>query len=137
MERENIKLGFAASSFDLFHAGHCLFLKEAKSLCYWLAVGLHIDPSKEREGKNKPIQSLQERRIQLEACSYVDAIYEYETEKDLEKLLYYLKPSIRFLGSDCKDRKWLTGKQYCGEIHYHNRNHNWSSSELRERIKKS
>lgn len=137
MAQKNFKIGFAASTFDLFHAGHCLFLKEANSLCSWLAVGLHIDPSIERKEKNKPIQSLKERRIQLEACSYVDAIYEYNTEEELNLLLRILKPNIRFLGSDCKDRDWLTGEQYCGTIHYHDRNHNWSSSELRERIKKS
>jgi len=37
-------------------------------------VGLQIDPNVDRSGKNKPIQSLSERKIQLDACKYIDKI---------------------------------------------------------------
>jgi len=132
--------GLVASTFDLLHAGHCLFLKEAKGVCDFLYVALQTDPTidnyKDRplkEPKNKPIQSLKERRIQLEAVSYVDEIIEYNTENDLQKICKDLKPSIRILGSDYKD-KYATGQEFSDGIIYHSRDHKWSTSELRERV---
>ena len=69
-----MRIGFVAGAFDLLHAGHVLMLKDARSQCDYLIAGLHIDPSIERPQKNKPIQTLEERRIQLEGCKYVDEI---------------------------------------------------------------
>jgi len=124
-------IGITAGAFDLLHAGHCLMLKEAKSLCDYLIVGLHTDPSLERKEKNKPIQTVKERRIQLEACRYVDMIFEYTYEHELEEIVKKLKPDIRIKGSDHINDK----SDDSIKIHYHNRNHNWSSSELRERLR--
>ena len=53
-----MKTGFTCSCFDLFHAGHIMMLKEAKSKCDYLIVGLQTDPTIDRPEKNKPIQSL-------------------------------------------------------------------------------
>jgi len=140
-KKNNIQItGLVASAFDLLHAGHCLFLKEAKSVCDHLSVALQIDPTiddyKDRplkQPKNKPIQSLEERRIQLQAISYVDNIIEYETENDLQKICQELKPTIRILGSDYKD-KYATGQEFSDGIIYHSRDHDWSTSELRDRV---
>lgn len=131
---KNISIvGFVASAFDLLHAGHCLYLKDAKSKCDVLIAGLHTDPSIERIDKNKPIQSLEERMIQLKSCKFIDEIYTYNTENELESLLKTINPDIRILGSDCKNKP-ITGEVYCKSIYYHERNHNWSSSLFRERI---
>jgi len=132
--------GFVAGAFDLLHAGHCLFLKEAKSVCDILYVGLQTDPTIDdylnrplQKPKNKPIQSLAERKIQLESISYIDKILLYDTEKDLYDLLKNIKPHIRVLGSDYKG-KIATGQEFSYGIIYHERNHHWSSSELRSRL---
>jgi glycerol-3-phosphate cytidylyltransferase len=127
--------GFVAGSFDLLHCGHILMLKEAKEQCQILTVGLHVDPSKERKGKNKPIQSVFERMIQLNACIYVNEVIVYETEKELETLLYSLLPDIRFLDECYKSKpEMITALDVC-PIYYNTRMHNYSSSELRDRIK--
>lgn len=132
-EDNNIKIiGFVASCFDLLHAGHCLYLKEAKQLCDHLIAGLHVDPSIERKTKNTPIQSIEERKIQLESTKYVDEIIIYNTENELENILKEKTPDIRILGSDAKNKS-ITGEKYCKQIYYHERNHNWSSSDLRKR----
>ena len=133
---DKYKVGFIASSFDLLHAGHCLLLKDAKEVCDYLIAGLHVNPNLDRPEKNSPIQTIEERRIQLESCKYVDEIVQYTTEKDLESILSKILPDVRILGSDCKNRDWLTGEKYCKQIHYHERAHSWSSSELRDRIKR-
>ena len=129
-----MKIGFTCSCFDLLHAGHILMLKDAKEQCDKLIVGLQTDPSIDRPlTKNKPIQSLRERKIQLEAVKYVDDIFVYETESDLIDLLKLVKPNVRILGSDYKDKSF-TGDDLNIPIYYHERNHDYSSSDLRKKI---
>lgn len=129
-------IGFTCSSFDLLHAGHILMLKDAKEQCDYLIVGLHKDPTIDRpNSKNKPIQSLQERKIQLEAVKYVDQIIIYETEKELYGLLKDINPKIRVLGTDYKGKKF-TGDDLNIKIYFHTRNHSFSSNNIRDRIKK-
>ena len=135
-EKEGIRIiGFVASCFDMLHAGHCLYLQEARSVCDYLIAALQEDPTIDRPHKNKPIQSLKERDIQLRSNRYVDEIITYKTEKDLEEVLQKIRPDIRILGSDAKGYS-ITGQEYCKNIYYHNRDHNFSSTELRKRINK-
>ena len=134
MNNKNKKIGFTCSCFDLLHAGHILMLKDAKSQCDYLTVGLQTDPTLDRpKEKNKPIQSLEERRIQLEGVKYIDEIIIYNTEKQLYELLIKLNPDIRILGSDYKGKKF-TGDNLDIKIYYHKREHRFSTSELRNSI---
>lgn len=134
--------GFTCGTFDLLHAGHILLLQYAKSKCNHLIVGLQVDPSVDRPEKNKPIQSLYERQLQLEACRYVDQIIVYETERDLELLCGSLHLDIRFLGEEYKNKNF-TGKQILLKrnpnftFEYVDRSHGFSSSELRDRVSKA
>ncbi len=109
-----------------------------KQLCDYLVVALQVDPTIDRPGiKNKPVQTVYERYSQLQACKYVDEILVYETEADLLNLLQTQTIHIRFLSEEYKDRDF-TGKQYCIdngiELHFHMRKHQYSSSELRNRV---
>jgi glycerol-3-phosphate cytidylyltransferase len=129
----NPTIGFTCSTFDLFHAGHLMMLKEAKQHCDYLIVGLQSDPTIDRPEKNKPIQSLFERFEQLKACKYIDEIIPYTTEKELTDLLLSYKIDVRIVGEEYKDRDF-TGKDFDIEIHYNKRRHSFSSSELRQRV---
>ncbi|MEK7572712.1 MAG: adenylyltransferase/cytidyltransferase family protein [Patescibacteria group bacterium] len=126
-------IGFTCGSFDITHAGHYLMFQEIKNKCDYLTVGLQSDPSIDRKEKNKPIQSVKERKIQLKSCKYIDEIIHYKTEKDLIKLLEKLKPDIRFLGEDWKNKNY-TGKNLPIKIIFNSRNHNYSSVNLRKKI---
>jgi glycerol-3-phosphate cytidylyltransferase len=133
-----MKIGFNCSSFDLFHAGHVTMLKMEKELCDYLKVALQVDPTVDRPGiKNKPVQSVYERYVQLQACKYVDEIIVYETEDDLLNLMQSQTINIRFLSEEYKDRDF-TGKQYCIdngiELFFHLRRHKYSSTEIRNRV---
>ena len=132
-----MKIGFTCSAFDLLHAGHVLMLEEAKSNCDFLIVGLQVDPSIDRPGKNKPVQSITERFFQLSAVKFVDKIIPYSTEQDLEDLIKSQPINIRFVGEEYR-HKDFTGKEYCQEngieLYYNSRKHRFSSSELRSRI---
>jgi glycerol-3-phosphate cytidylyltransferase len=131
------RVGIVASCFDLFHAGHILMLTEAKENCDRLVVALQSDPTIDRPEKNKPIQNLFERFIQVNACKYVDQIIPYNTEADLLNMLTGYDWDVRFLGDDYRDRQGYTGYGLDIPIHYCSRRHDYSSSSLRERIKKS
>jgi len=134
--KDNKIIGFTCSCFDLLHAGHILMLKDAKKQCDYLIVGLQTDPSIDRLHKNKPIESLDERKIQLEAVKYIDKIIIYKTENDLYQLLQEIKPNIRILGSDYINKSF-TGDDLDIQIYYHERNHNYSTTNLKEKISTS
>ena len=128
-----MNVGFTCSCFDLLHTGHIMMLKECRINCDRLIVGLQTDPSIDRNYKNKPIQGYFERYIQLEAVKYVDEIVPYETEEDLIKLLYYIKPNIRFVGSDWRNKEF-TGKDILEIEIFYNRRYGYSTTELKGRI---
>ena len=125
--------GFTCGTFDLLHAGHVLMLKEIKDQCDYLVVGIQTDPSI-RQGKNTPIQSIEERKLQLEAVRFVDQVVQYDTEEDLVDLLKMTKPDLRFVGMDWKNNPNLTAGDLPIEIRYNSRDHGFSSSELRKRV---
>lgn len=133
MSRGHGKIGFTCSTFDLFHAGHVAMLEEAKNQCDWLIVGIQTDPSIDRPSKNKPIQSIVERQIQVTGCLYVDEVWVYETEKDLLDLLKILPIDVRILGAEYMGTEF-TGHDLDMKLYFNSRRHDFSSSELRKRI---
>lgn len=132
-----MKIGFTCSAWDLLHAGHVQMLREAKSQCDYLICGLQIDPTIDRPNKNKPVQTVVERYIQLSAVKYVDEIVPYLTERDLEDILSMYPIDVRILGEEYKDRDF-TGKDICQkrsiELYFNRRDHRFSSSDLRRRV---
>ncbi len=128
--------GFTCGAFDLLHAGHVIMLKECKAQCDYLIVGLHTDPTIDRPFKNKPIESVEERMIRLQGCKYVDKILVYDTEADLYNLLKELRPDVRFIGEDHKGKPF-TGDDLPIDVIFNIRDHDYSSSNLRERIKQN
>ena len=131
------KIGFTCSTFDLLHAGHVTMLEEAKHHCDYLIVGLQNDPTEDRLEKNKPVQSIVERQIQLAAIKYVDEIVIYNTEQDLIDLLLTLPIHVRVLGDEYKNKDF-TGKEIAkqrgSKIVYNGRDHSFSSTSLRKRV---
>lgn len=138
LKNEGKTVGIVFSAFDLLHAGHLAMLSEARNHCDYLIVGLQTDPTIDRpDSKNKPVQTIVERQIQLSACRYVDEIVVYQTEKDLEDILLTLPIDVRILGVEYYGKEF-TGKQICLdrniEIVYNKRDHSFSSSSLRKRV---
>ena len=133
--RRFMKICFTCSTFDLFHAGHIMMLKEAKSQCDYLIVGLQTDPTIDRpDTKNKPIQTLFERFVQLQSCRYVDEIVPYSTEKELVDILLSYPIDVRIIGEEYKDAHF-TGREFDIEMYYNRRKHSFSTTSLRQRVK--
>lgn len=138
LKSEGKRIGITFSTFDMLHAGHIAMLSEAKSHCDYLICGLQTDPTIDRpETKNRPIQSVVERQIQLAACRYVDEVVVYQTEQDLVDLLLILPLDVRVLGVEYQDKDF-TGQHECYqreiEIVFNGRDHSFSSSSLRKRV---
>jgi len=132
------RIGFTASTFDLFHAGHIVMLEEAKKQCDWLIAAIQIDPTIDRPAvKNKPVQSIIERQIQVSACKHVDEVIVYNVEKELEDILLTFPIDVRIIGEEYKDKDF-TGKDICErrkiEIYFNKRDHYFSSTDLRTRV---
>ena len=142
MSEKKYKRGVTVGAFDLCHAGHILMFKECKEICDYLIVGLQDDPSvdpeyrlKEKGGqiKNKPVMSLEERKIILEGIKYIDEVFVYTTEADLYEKLKNLKYDVRIIGADWKGKKY-TGHELPIEMYFNSRDHHYSTTELRDRI---
>ena len=138
LKSEGKKIGITFSTFDMLHAGHVAMLSEAKNHCDYLIAGLQTDPTIDRpDTKNKPIQSIVERQIQLSACRYVDEVVVYQTEQDLRDLLLILPVDVRILGVEYQDKDF-SGRDECFdrniEIVFNGRDHSFSSSSLRKRV---
>jgi glycerol-3-phosphate cytidylyltransferase len=132
-----MKIGITFSAFDLLHAGHIKMLEEAKQKCDYLICGLQTDPTIDRPEKNKPIQTVVERYIQLKGCKFVDEIVPYATEQDLEDILRSFHLDVRIVGDEYKDKNF-TGRSYCEEkgiaLYFNHRDHRFSSSGLRKEV---
>ena len=133
-----MKIGITFSTFDLLHAGHVAMLREAKSKCDYLMVGLQSDPTIDRpDTKNKPIQTMFERYLQLKAVEYVDEVIPYQTESDVIDILQTLPIDVRILGKEYKEKDF-TGKDICNqrgiELYFNTRDHRFSTTDLRKRV---
>jgi glycerol-3-phosphate cytidylyltransferase len=138
LKAEGKRIGITFSTFDMLHAGHIAMLSEAKNHCDYLIAGLQTDPTIDRpDTKNKPVQSIVERQIQLAACRHVDEVVVYQTEQDLVDLLLILPLDVRILGVEYEDQHF-SGKHECEqrgiEILFNERDHSFSSSSLRKRV---
>jgi len=137
LKKNKKRIGFTCGTFDVLHPGHVMMLQESKAHCDHLIVGLLSDPTISRPTtKNKPVQSMWERFVQLQAINVVDWIFPFDTEEDIINMLQMIRPHVRFVGEEYKNFNF-TGRQVCTdlgiEIFYNTRTHKYSSTELRSR----
>ena len=130
------RVGITCGTFDLLHAGHVVMFEEAKTVCDYLIVALQLDPTTDRPNKNKPLQNIVERQIQLKGIKWIDEVIVYHRESELEDIFFTFAIDVRIIGEEYKDRLF-TGKKTCIdrkiEIYYNKREHKFSTTELRER----
>lgn len=134
-----MKIGFACGVFDLYHAGHAIMLRECKENCDYLIVALNradnIDYSI-NPNKKKPIFSLEERKLVMESCKFVDEVLVYGSEEELMEIMKSKNFDVRFLGEDYKGKS-ITGSELNIPIYYTDRSHGLSTSQMRKRIKEA
>jgi len=94
------KIVFTNGCFDLLHVGHIRYLAQAKKLGDFLIIGLNSDSSvKELKGKDRPINSFEDRATLLSAIESVDLVIMFE-EQTPENLIKDVVPDILVKGGD-------------------------------------
>ena len=132
-------VGFTSGYFDIMHPGHVMMLKECKRYCDYLIVGVNEYKTKTKQPdgreKNEPIWTPQERFLMVNSNKYVDEPFLYDGEEELYNYLDSNKDRIdvRILGADHKGKPF-TGDDLDIPIYFHERKHNYSSTNLRGSI---
>ena len=100
MERAGQKLVFTNGCFDLLHAGHVRYLRQARELGDALAVGLNSDGSvRELKGEGRPVNAQEDRAEVLAALGSVDYVVIFD-DKRATDLLRVVRPHIYAKGGD-------------------------------------
>lgn len=91
-------IGYTAGVYDLFHIGHLNLLKNAKSLCDKLIVGVTTDELVSYKGKHALIP-FEDRMEIVRSIKFVDAVV---PQSDMNKLLMCKKlgAKVLFVGDD-------------------------------------
>lgn len=99
-------IGYTTGVFDLFHIGHVNILRNAKSMCDRLIVGVTVDELTSYKNKQSVV-SFEERIEIVRACRYVDLAVPQKDMNKLEALNRY-NFNIIFVGDDWyKTEKWI------------------------------
>jgi len=113
------KVVFTNGCFDILHAGHVAYLKQARALGDRLIVAINTDESVTKlKGAGRPINSLERRMAVLAGLESVDWVACFETDTP-EGLLEQLQPDILVKGGDYNEEQ-VVGKEivraYGGEV---------------------
>ncbi len=98
-------MGYTTGVFDLFHVGHLNILRNARSLCDKLIVGVSTDEVVQYKNK-KPVIPFNDRIEIVRACKYVDVAVPQITLDKLDAWNHY-KYHTLFVGDD-----WFRNKSW-------------------------
>ena len=123
---------FMTATMDIIHRGHVEILMYAKNLGNVLIVAIDSDEKvKKDKGVNRPFFHQEDRKFVLEAIEYVDEVIVFNSEEELVELLSKIKPDIRVVGSDWKDKQ-IVGTEHCKEVKFFERLEGYSTSSILE-----
>lgn len=98
-------IGYTTGVYDLFHVGHVNLLRNAKSLCDKLIVGVTVDELVMYKNK-KAVIPYHERLEVVKSCRYVDLAIP-QTSIDKVESVKKLKATKLFVGDDWyEDKNW-------------------------------
>ena len=133
--KTNLVRGIIAGSFDLIHPGYVKMFEDAKkNACDYLIIALQTDPTVERPGKCKPVQTVEDREYILRSIRYIDEVVCYTTELDLLRILESYDYDVRIIGSDYSKKSGFTGSNIDKQVYFHKRDHNYSLTSLKKKI---
>lgn len=127
------KVVFTNGCFDLIHAGHVRYLKEARALGDLLVVALNTDRSVSAIKPGRPVVPELQRAEVLAALSSVDLVTFFDEDTPYE-IIKYLRPDVLVKGGDWKKEE-IVGSDLVPEtfsLPYHE---GFSTTALMDRIK--
>ncbi len=95
------KVVFTNGCFDIIHAGHVRYLKQARALGDLLVVGLNSDSSVSSIKPGRPVNSEQDRAEVLAALAVVDYVCIFAEDTPYE-LIKAVNPDVLVKGADWK-----------------------------------
>tara|TARA_Y100001972_G_scaffold128125_1_gene187539 strand:- start:2646 stop:3044 length:399 start_codon:yes stop_codon:yes gene_type:complete len=120
--------------FDILHRGHIELFKYAKSLGNYLIVGIDEDERvRKSKGDNRPINTVEDRKIVLESIKYIDEVVTFSKDTELEKCILDSDASIMVIGSDYEGKR-VIGSQYVEDIKFFNRLNKFSTTKIVENL---
>ena len=118
--------------FDILHRGHIELFRYARSLGDELIVGIDTDKKvKKDKGKDRPINSLNDRMLMLNSLIYVDKVIPFDSTAELEKTIKWIHPSIMVIGADWKGKD-VIGKKHADKLIFFDRIEGYSSTKILE-----
>ena len=125
---------FCNGCFDVLHRGHIELLKYARSLGDKLVVGIDSDERvKYLKGSTRPFNSQDDRKSMLESIKYIDEVFIFGSEGELELLIKDLKPSTMIVGEEYKDKK-VVGHTPDIELRFFNKINGYSTTDFIKNI---
>ena len=127
--------------FDILHAGHVTYLKEAASLGDRLIVAVNSDASVARlKGPERPVNTIERRLQVLAGLGAVDAVIAFTDDTPIP-LIDVVRPDVLVKGGDYKSIEEVVGYEhvldYGGEVKVLGEVANLSTSHLIAKIRQT
>lgn len=111
VRKQGKKVGITNGAFDLLHAGHARYLREAKKLCDILIVAINSDESvRSYKEEGRPVIPEQERAELVAALECVDYVIIFN-DRRMQRLLEKFKSDFYIKGGDYKLEE-MTSRKY-------------------------
>lgn len=112
---------FVNGTFDILHRGHIELLQYARSLGTELLVAIDADSRvRALKGEHRPVNNQLDRKLMLESLRFVDSVWIFFDDEELEEIIKNYSPDIMVKGSDYRGRP-IIGQHLCKEIKFYDR----------------
>lgn len=135
LRKQGKRIVFTNGCFDIIHAGHVRYLRQAKALGDFLIVGVNSDRSVGGLKKGRPIVSEAERAEVLSSLDMVDCVVIFDEQTPWE-LINTIHPDVLVKGGDWK-REDIVGSDIVREVHSLPYHEGLSTSNIVERVLRS
>jgi D-beta-D-heptose 7-phosphate kinase/D-beta-D-heptose 1-phosphate adenosyltransferase len=107
---------FVNGCFDVLHIGHLQILEYARSISDRLIVAIDSDSRiKQNKGINRPFNNQFDRKKFLESIKFVDDVFIFDSDEELENLVKINNIDYMIVGDDYINKN-VIGSQYCKNL---------------------